>query len=222
MKIKKGDWFRCIKTFNTWRDELYVSGKYYQSEQDGCITDELGGKDDVWNEEAVKDHFIKLHTIQDLRDGKVSVVNDGTFEEIKNLLNSIFPNDKDYPGQYRLYYSIKNGDEWCGSVTTNIPTQSVKDFLVQLPKESAKQCANNAQRNDPINPAHYKSYSVETIDMMIAIYGKEKTAIHCELTAFKYRMRAGKKGSVDECLKKENWYLNKAKELRNDNSVTKL
>ena len=77
-------------------------------------------------------------------------------------------------------------------------------------------------KKDPVNPNHYKSYSVETIDMMIAIYGKEKTAIHCELTAFKYRMRAGKKGSVDECLKKENWYLNKAKELRNDNSVTKL
>ena len=67
---------------------------------------------------------------------------------------------------------------------------------------------------DPINPAHYKSYSVETIDMMVAIYGKEKVAIHCELTAFKYRMRAGKKGDVSVCLKKENWYLNKAKELR--------
>lgn len=69
-------------------------------------------------------------------------------------------------------------------------------------------------KNDPINPDHYKSYSVETIDMMIAIYGKEKVAIHCELTAFKYRMRAGKKGAYAECIAKEKWYLDKAKELR--------
>lgn len=71
--------------------------------------------------------------------------------------------------------------------------------------------------NDPINPDHYKSYSVECIDMMVAIYGPEKAAIHCELTAFKYRMRAGKKGPVEECLAKEQWYLNKAKELKNGN-----
>lgn len=70
--------------------------------------------------------------------------------------------------------------------------------------------------NDPINPNHYKSYSVETIDMMIAIYGKEKTAIHCELTAFKYRQRLGKKDSLEQDLAKEKWYLDKAKELRND------
>ena len=75
---------------------------------------------------------------------------------------------------------------------------------------------------DPINPNHYKSYSVETIDMMVSIYGKEKTAIHCELTAFKYRQRLGKKDSLEQDLAKEKWYLDKAKELRNDNSVTKL
>lgn len=83
--------------------------------------------------------------------------------------------------------------------------------------------ADGCCTNDPINPDHYKSYSVETIDMMVAIYGKEKVAIHCELNAFKYRMRMGKKKSetVDQvdghfinCYKKEQWYLNKAKELR--------
>lgn len=69
--------------------------------------------------------------------------------------------------------------------------------------------------NDPINPDHYKSYSVETIDMMVAIYGKAQTAIHCELTAFKYRMRAGKKDDIGQDLKKEAWYLKKAQELKN-------
>lgn len=90
--------------------------------------------------------------------------------------------------------------------------QDLKDGIV----------SEDAHHKDPINPSHYKSYSVETIDMMIAIYGKEKTAIHCELTAFKYRQRLGKKDSLEQDLAKEKWYLEKAKELRNDNPVTKL
>ena len=69
---------------------------------------------------------------------------------------------------------------------------------------------------DFINPDHYKKYSVEVIDMMIAIYGKEKTAAYCELNAFKYRMRMGEKPeqSIERDLEKEKWYINKANELR--------
>ena len=63
------------------------------------------------------------------------------------------------------------------------------------------------------NPDHYNSYSVEVIDMMISIWGKEKVAIFCELNAFKYRMRAGRKGSVKIDLEKEQWYLNMLHEL---------
>lgn len=75
------------------------------------------------------------------------------------------------------------------------------------------QLLDHIVNDDPINPDHYKSYSVETIDMMIAIYGKEKVATHCELTAFKYRQRLGKKDSIEQDMKKEKWYLDKAKEL---------
>lgn len=53
---------------------------------------------------------------------------------------------------------------------------------------------------------------------MVAIWGKEKVADWCEITAFKYRMRMGTKpdNSIEQDLKKEQWYLNKAKELRTD------
>ena len=66
------------------------------------------------------------------------------------------------------------------------------------------------------HPSHYNHYSSETIDMMVAIWGKEKVADWCEITAFKYRMRMGTKpdNSIEQDLKKEQWYLNKAKELR--------
>ena len=69
---------------------------------------------------------------------------------------------------------------------------------------------------DFINPSHYKKFSVETIDMMVAIWGKEATALHCEMCAFKYRLRMGEKPEqpVERDFGKENWYLNKANELR--------
>ena len=63
-------------------------------------------------------------------------------------------------------------------------------------------------------PARYNQYSVEAIDMMIAIWGPEKTADWCEMTAFKYRMRLGHKDDIEQELAKEKWYLDKAKELR--------
>lgn len=68
------------------------------------------------------------------------------------------------------------------------------------------------------HPSHYNHYSSETISMMVAIWGKEKVADWCEITAFKYRMRMGTKpdNSIEQDLKKEQWYLNKAKELRTD------
>lgn len=69
------------------------------------------------------------------------------------------------------------------------------------------------------HPSHYNNYSIEVIDMMRKIFGEEKTADWCEMTAFKYRMRMGTKidNPIEQDLEKEKWYLNKAKELRHEN-----
>lgn len=69
---------------------------------------------------------------------------------------------------------------------------------------------------DKINPSHYQGYSIQAIEMMQRIYGAEKVAIYCELNAFKYRMRMGRKQgeSIHDDLAKEKWYLDKANELR--------
>jgi hypothetical protein len=69
---------------------------------------------------------------------------------------------------------------------------------------------------DHIDPDHYKRYSVEVIDQMVAIYGYQKTATFCELTAFKYRSRMGTKPGqpFERDLAKEVWFLTKADELR--------
>lgn len=65
------------------------------------------------------------------------------------------------------------------------------------------------------HPQHYNNYDVEVIDMMEKVFGKEQTAVFCKLNAFKYRMRAGTKPGqdADKDLKKEQWYLNKKREL---------
>lgn len=66
------------------------------------------------------------------------------------------------------------------------------------------------------HPSHYNNYSVEVIDMMLCIYGPQKTFDFCEMNAYKYRMRMGTKPGIDinQDLEKERWYLKKAKEIK--------
>jgi hypothetical protein len=63
------------------------------------------------------------------------------------------------------------------------------------------------------SPTHYTAYPVETIDMMISVFGIESVIKFCYINAFKYRMRMGMKDEIGTDFAKEKWYLNKAKEL---------
>ena len=69
---------------------------------------------------------------------------------------------------------------------------------------------------DYINPAHYQRYSVQAIDMAVAIWGEEKVSNACEIMAFFYRMRMGTKpdNPFEQELQKEEWFLNKRTELK--------
>lgn len=71
---------------------------------------------------------------------------------------------------------------------------------------------------DFVNPEHYKQGSMEVIDMMKLLWGTEALILHCEMTAFKYRMRLGRKPDqpTDRDLQKALWYQEKAKKLRNE------
>lgn len=75
---------------------------------------------------------------------------------------------------------------------------------------------SNKNLYDHINPNHYKNFSKEVWEMMVDIWGKEAYIKHCEMTAFKYRMRAGLKPEqpVQRDLEKAKWYEDKAKELK--------
>ena len=60
---------------------------------------------------------------------------------------------------------------------------------------------------------YYNRYPYETIEMMCDVFGDEDTATFCLVNAYKYRMRMGLKDCMKEDLKKEQWYLDKYKEL---------
>lgn len=72
------------------------------------------------------------------------------------------------------------------------------------------------EKYDYINPSHYKKYSMEGWEMMLKIWGREKFIAHCEMCAFKYRLRLGDKPDqpVEQELEKARWYENKANELK--------
>ena len=98
-------------------------------------------------------------------------------------------------------------------------TNVVNKQLIELVNNKTdNENMSDTQHYEFVNhPQHYNQWSLETIDMMIKVYGKEKVADWCEITAFKYATRMGFKptDNIQQDIDKRNWYLNKAKELRN-------
>lgn len=75
-----------------------------------------------------------MYTIEDLREGKVAVINDGTKKELSELLIEAFgDNDQAFTGSHIYYFKSFNYESmWaCSSTSPYLPTQSVKDFLSQ-------------------------------------------------------------------------------------------
>lgn len=70
--------------------------------------------------------------------------------------------------------------------------------------------------SDMVNhPSHYNLPNrKECIDEMIDIYGLKDVAKWCEITAYKYRYRAGHKDSFTQDVQKATWYTVKARELK--------
>ena len=94
-------------------------------------------------------------------------------------------------------------------------TYYVPDAYDNTPEEEIN---NKGEQYEFVNhPSHYNEWSYEVIDMMEKIYGIEQTAMWCEMTAYKYAMRMGFKptDSIQQEIDKRNWYLNKARELKN-------
>lgn len=66
------------------------------------------------------------------------------------------------------------------------------------------------------HPSHYQGKKYECIDIMLDVFGREKTLAFCELNAFKYLWRSDSKGTDTQDKKKAIWYLDKYNELKGE------
>lgn len=75
---------------------------------------------------------------------------------------------------------------------------------------------SNKINSEMVNhPSHHNLPNrKECIDEMIDIYGLKDVAKWCEITAYKYKYRAGHKDSFTQDIQKASWYMVKARELK--------
>lgn len=75
--------------------------------------------------------------------------------------------------------------------------------------------ASKEQYDEKGNAKHYDSDRINGIVMMERIWGTKAVMLWCEITAFKYRMRIGRKEGqpVEQDLLKTSWYEKMAKIL---------
>ena len=131
------------------------------------------------------------------------------FKCIKSVCINNNPNEVAYD-KGKIYISEEDG-----CITDNDKNINHKwhddwilEFFIRITDtlESQKEMVNH--------PSHYKNNKYEAIDIMLDIFGKDKTLAFCELNAFKYLWRADNKGTDIQNKKKAIWYLNKYIELK--------
>ena len=85
----------------------------------------------------------------------------------------------------------------------------------RMGKETDEQM-NEESKKDVVNhPEHYEgSCSIECIEMMEAMFGKDSVIEYCCMNAFKYLWRYKFKNGLED-INKAKWYINKADELLN-------
>lgn len=128
------------------------------------------------------------------------------FECIKDVIMDNNPKDIAYTSG-KIYISELDGSitDDQNKVNHYWSNEESEQYFIKLPK-SKKEMVNH--------PSHYKNNKYECIDVMLDIFGKDKTAAFCELNAFKYLWRANNKGTDIQDKKKAEWYINKYIELK--------
>lgn len=149
-------------------------------------------------------------------------------EAIEKLENVIGPVAKSILKRFGHNESVLKDNEECRkavhsevSHNWNICPSNLTDYgkkVLEAGRKAGKMVTAGKDSNyEMVNhPTHYNQYDVEVIDMIIRIWGPEAAALWCDITAFKYRMRMGTKpdNSIEQDIKKEQWYLNKSKEIK--------
>ena len=131
------------------------------------------------------------------------------FDNLKNTLKD----NEDSRKAVNSEVSHKDSDDWISP--SNLTDYGKKVF--EAGRKAGRLVTGKDTEYEMVDhPSHYNQYDIEVIDMIIRIWGPEAAALWCDITAFKYRMRMGTKpgNSIEQDIKKEQWYLNKSKEIR--------
>lgn len=164
------------------------------------------GEFELITRKDIADEILKKYKSDKKEDIKKTYVIDKITESTFNTLiifkpraNSIDPNE------------IFNLALFIGNIISIVPPIIAEKMEMALGNYNEKLPYEHVDR-----PQHYNNYNIEVIDMMVQIWGKEATSVFCEMNAFKYRMRMGTKpeNAIEQDLKKEGWYLNKAKTIK--------
>ena len=143
-------------------------------------------------------------------------------EAIEKLKNVIRPEAESILKRFdNLKNSLKDNEDSRKAVNSEIGSSAtLTDYgkkILEVGKKAGRLVTGKETEYEMVNhPSHYNQYDIEVIDMIIKIWGPEAAALWCDITAFKYRMRMGTKpgNSIEQDIKKEQWYLNKSKEIR--------
>ena len=143
-------------------------------------------------------------------------------EAIEKLNNVILPEAESILKRFdNLRNSLKDNEDSRKAVNSEIGSSAtLTDYgkkMLEVGKKAGRLVTGKETEYEMVNhPSHYNQYDIEVIDMIIKIWGPEAAALWCDITAFKYRMRMGTKpdNSIEQDIKKEQWYLNKAREIR--------
>ena len=143
-------------------------------------------------------------------------------EAIEKLKNVIRPEAESILKRFdNLKNSLKDNEDSRKAVNSEIGSSAtLTDYgkkMLEVGKKAGRRVTGKETEYEMVNhPSHYNQYDIEVIDMIIKIWGPEAAALWCDITAFKYRMRMGTKpdNSIEQDIKKEQWYLNKAREIR--------
>lgn len=211
--------------FNTYKDKGYANASpnntwAYKKINTDTLINILGPQisemlkrvndiDTTMDDNAVCRQTIEKECGNPIFDESSNIIND---KPVSNELKKILTTSK------QLSEKIKNIKNSSNKKTMSNDVESVINDILSPKKDLI---TDEYEMVD--HPQHYNNYEYEVIDMMRKIYGDEKTAIFCELNAFKYRMRMGTKPTspIQEDLKKEQWYLKKKKEILNNKIIIK-
>ena len=149
-------------------------------------------------------------------------------EAIEKLKNVIRPEAESILKRFdNLKNSLKDNEDSRKAVNSEIGSSAtLTDYgkkMLEVGKKAGRLVTGKETEYEMVNhPSHYNQYDIEVIDMIIKIWGPEAAALWCDITAFKYRMRMGTKpdNSIEQDIKKEQWYLNKSKEIK-ENLINK-